>query len=146
MIKEFQFYLDTGLAKESKPDFIEAEALLGKAGGRLKFIRLIKIDMTTSPYVFEEIYECAREAAQSLMSLKGYKPYSHEALVSFLNEFFGFRGEDIASFNRYRILRNKTVYKGEKISTTTCQEALDFLTEFFPKLEKEFNNLHGGKI
>jgi hypothetical protein len=63
------------MAKKSSPDIGEAEALIAKAEGSLKFsIRTRKLDENTAPYIFEDVYECLREAAQSLMSLKGYKP------------------------------------------------------------------------
>jgi uncharacterized protein (UPF0332 family) len=142
MIKEFKYYIDNSMAKKSSPDIGEAEALIAKAEGRLKFsIRTRKLDENTAPYIFEDVYECLREAAQSLMSLKGYKPYSHEALISFLKEFFDFPDSDIASFDRYRIMRNKTVYRGEKVSLETCKAALAFLLEFLPKIKNKFESL-----
>lgn len=142
MIKEFEYYLKNDLVKKGSPDKGEAEALINKAEGRLNFsIKTRAINENTSPYIFEDIYECLREAAQSLMSLKGYKPYSHEALVAFLKEFFNFKESDINSINRYRILRNKTVYKGEIVSVETCKESLRFLTNFLPKLKKEYKDI-----
>jgi len=146
MIKEFEYYLDNTLAKKASPDKGEAEALINKAEGRLKFsIKIRELNENTSPYIFEDIYECLREASQSLMSLKGYKPYSHEALISFLKEFFGFSETDMNSLNRYRILRNKTVYRGERVSVETCKEAMNFLQSFLPKLKKEFKELLKSK-
>ena len=142
MIKEFQYYLNSNLAKKASPDKGEAESLIKKAVGRLDFsIKARELNENTAPYIFEDVYECLREAAQSLMSLKGYKPYSHEALISFLKKFFDFSESDIASFNRYRILRNKTVYRGEKISAEICKEALNFLLKFLPELKNRFNKL-----
>lgn len=142
MIMEFQYYLDNDLARKASPDKGEAEALMKKADGRLNFsIKTREINENAAPYVFEDIYECMREAAQSLMSLKGYKPYSHEALISFLREFFKFSESDIATFDRYRILRNKTIYRGQKISAETCEESLNFLLNFLPKLKNEFKKL-----
>lgn len=142
MILEFQYYLDNNLARRATPDRGEAEALMSKAEGRLKFfIKIKEINENTASYIFEDIYEGLREASQALMSLKGYKPYSHEALISFLEEFFSLSKLDITTFDRYRILRNKTVYKGEKISAQTCKEALKFLLIFLPKLKSIFNKL-----
>jgi len=142
VIKEFQYYLNSNLAKKASPDKGEAESLIKKAVGRLDFsIKARELNENTAPYIFEDVYECLREAAQSLMSLKGYKPYSHEALISFLKKFFDFSESDIASFNRYRILRNKTVYRGEKISAEICKEALNFLLKFLPELKNRFNKL-----
>jgi len=142
MIVEFQYYLDNNLARKASPDIGEAGALLQKAEGRLDFsIKVRRIDENTATYIFEDIYECLKEAAQSLMSLKGYKPYSHEAVISFLREFFRFSESDLETFDRYRILRNKAVYRGERISATVCREALDFLLNFLPELKNEFRKL-----
>jgi uncharacterized protein (UPF0332 family) len=142
MINEFRYYLENELARKASPDRGEAEALMGKAEGRLKFsIKARPINENTAAYIFEDIYECLREASQALMSLKGYKPYSHEALVSFLREFFSFPESDIVAFDRCRILRNKTIYRGEIVSAESCRESLNFLLAFLPKLKKEFDNL-----
>jgi len=139
MIKEFRYYLDNNFVRKGSLDVAKAKALIKKAEGRIKFsIKSRQINEETAPYVFEDIYECLREASQALMSLEGYKPYSHEAIISFLKEFYDFKEYDIDSFNRYRILRNKSVYGGEKISIGKCKEALHFLHTFLPKIKKEF--------
>jgi hypothetical protein len=62
-------------------------------------------------------------------------------LISFLKEFFDFPDSDIASFDRYRIMRNKTIYRGEKVSLETCKAALAFLLEFLPKIKNKFESL-----
>ncbi|GEM_PF-588995 len=142
MIMNFNYYLENELAKKKNPDMAEAHSLIKKAEGRLKFsIRIRKIDDNTATYIFEDIYECMREAAQSLMSVKGYKPYSHEALIAFLREFFEFPESDMRNFDRYRILRNNAVYRGEKISAGVCKESLNFLEAFLPQTEKELEKL-----
>ena len=138
MIKEFKYYIEKDLVKKETPDVNEAKSLISKAEGRLNFsIKTRKINENTAPYIFEDIYECLREASQSLMSIKGFKPYSHKALISFLKENSELKEYEISSFNRYRILRNKTVYRGEKISKETCREALNFLLKTLPKIKKE---------
>lgn len=142
MIMEFKYYLENNMARKASPDRGEAEALMNKAEGRVKFfIKTKEINEDTAAFVFEDIYECLREASQSLMSMKGYKPYSHEALISFLKEHFNFTEQNIITLDRYRILRNKTVYQGEKISVETCKDALEFLHKFLPKIKKEFEKL-----
>lgn len=142
MIMEFQYYLDNNLVRKASSDKGEAEALMNKAKGRLNFsIKIRRINKDTATYIFEDIYECLREAAQSLMSLKGYKPYSHEAVISFLREFFRFSESDLETFDRYRILRNKAVYRGERISPEICKEALNFLFYFLPRMRNEFKKL-----
>ena len=90
MIEKFQYYLDENLARKEKVDKEEAKSLMNKAVQRLDYIKKQEISEFTSSFIFEDIYETLREASQSLMSLKGYKPYSHEALISFLREFYKF--------------------------------------------------------
>jgi uncharacterized protein (UPF0332 family) len=137
MIEHFQYYLDANLAKKQKPDKEEAKSLMKKAVHRLDYVKKQKINQDTASFIFEDIYEALREASQSLMSMKGYKPYSHEALISFLKEFYHFPGSAISTFDRFRILRNKTVYCAIWVSVETCQEALNFLEDFLPKLRNE---------
>ena len=139
---EFQYYIENNLAKQMSSDRGEADALMKKAENRLEFsIKIRTINEKTASFIFEDIYECLHEASQSLMALKGYKPYSHEALISFLKEFFNFSKSDIYAFDRYRILRNKSVYRGEKISAESCRESMEFLMKFLPKIRKEFEIL-----
>ena len=72
------------------------------------------------------------------MEMKGFKPYSHEAIISFLMKYFkNITKEDISTFDRYRILRNKVMYKASKVSVETCKEALKFSENFLPLLKKE---------
>lgn len=141
MIERFQYYIDENLVKKGGPDKAEASSLMAKAAARLAYVETQKMDENTAPFIFEDIYEALREAGQALMTLKGYKPYSHEALISFLREFFNFPAEDIFVFDRYRILRNKAVYSAAKVSATICGDALVFLRTFLPKMKKEFDRL-----
>ena len=127
------------MVKKQVVDIDYAESLIKKAENRLIYIKKQKIEHSSSSFVFEDVYECMREAIQSLMALKGFKPYSHEAVISFLKEFFDFGEDTISTLNRYRILRNKAVYNAKKISVLTCREAIDFLIEFIPKIKKKFN-------
>ena len=139
-MKDFNFYLKNDLVKKKEVDIFEAEALIKKAEKRINYsIKGREINQNNSSFIFEEIYECLREAFQSLMSLKGYKPYSHEVIFVFLKKFYNFDDFDIMNFDKYRILRNKSMYNGEEISVEKCKESLDFLLKMFPKIKKEFD-------
>lgn len=146
MVFEFEYYIKNNLVKKKSVDRSEANALMRKAGERLEFsIKTRKINEKTASFIFEDIYECLREASQSLMSLKGYKPYSHEALIAFLKNL-NLLESDIEMFDKYRILRNKAVYGGERISVEKCNEALRFLISFLPELKKEFEVLRDKNV
>ena len=140
MIERFEHYLNEGLVRKVKKDREEAKSLMNRATLRLDYVKRQEISEDTAPFIFEDIYETLREAAQSLMSLKGYKPFSHEALISFLKQFYNFPEHETSAFNRYRILRNKTVYCAAHVSTQVCKESLEFAEAFLPKLRKEFEN------
>lgn len=138
MIRRFRYYLNEKLVKRKVPNKEEARSLMKKAIKRLEYLKSQYINELTAPFIFENIYEAMREAAQALMALKGYKPYSHEALISFLREYYKVSEHSISSFDRYRILRNKSVYRAAKISVSTCKQALSFLKKFLPQLKEEF--------
>ena len=135
MIKPFQYYLKENLVRKSIPNISMARALLQKAEIRLSRINLDKVKDEESSIVFEDIYECIREAAQSLMEVNGYKPYSHEAVISFLLEKKYLSYEEINIIDNYRILRNNSVYKAEKVSLQRCLEALESAKQVIPKLK-----------
>ena len=139
MIEDFGYYLESGAIRKQVVDTDHAESLMKKAERRLSFIRSQSIDEESSSFIFEEIYECIREAIQSLMSLRGFKPYSHEAVISFIKEFYDFEESIISTLDRYRILRNKSVYGAKKISVAICMQAMDFLTGMIPKLRAEID-------
>src|SRR3990167_7219141 len=112
MINSFDNYLKLGKAKRKTPDFEEAKSLLKKAEGRLSYIKTREINEKTAQFILEDSYEGVRESAQALMSIKGFKPYSHEATISFIKEFYSssFNEGEIRKFDRFRILRNDSVY------------------------------------
>lgn len=138
MIKPFDYYLSEKLVRKSSPNISMAKSLVQKAEIRFKMLRSESITEENSSIVFEEIYEALREASQSLMEIKGFKPYSHEALVSFLKEYNLVSEEKANMLDNYRILRNNSVYKAEKISLQKCTEAMDFAKKSLPEIRKKF--------
>ena len=138
MKESFRHYLETGTVRKISPNPEAASALMAKAFSRIGYVREQKISGATSAFVFEDIYEAVREASQALMELKGFKPYSHEAQVAFVKEFCAVPAHVVSAFDRFRILRNKSVYGAAQISPETCKEALAFAMGFLPLLKKEF--------
>ena len=141
MIKPFQYYLKENLVVKSSSNTSLAKSLLQKAEIRLKRIKTNEIEDNQSSIVFEDIYECLREAAQALMEIKGYKPYSHEALISFLKEQKFLSDENVNILDNYRVLRNNSVYKAEKVSLQKCLEALKFAKQTLPEIANKFKEM-----
>ena len=141
MIKPFSYYLKENLVRKSIPNAGMAKSLLDKSQIRMKRIKNVKPTEEEASIIFEDIYESLQEASQSIMELRGYKPYSHEALVSFLKENNVLPADKVVVIDNFRILRNNSVYKAEKVSLEKCNEALDFAAETVPKLKKVFEQM-----
>jgi len=135
MINSFKNYLRLGKAKRKTPDMVEAKALSDKATDRLFYLTSKPINEKTAQFVFEDAYEAIREAAQALMSKDGYKPYSHEATISFIKQFYKqeFNEEELQKFDHYRQVRNNSVYKAIKITKEEAKEAQIFAKKFIRK-------------
>ena len=117
MISSFEDYLKLGRVKRKTPDYEEAKALLEQSKERMEYAKLKDINQKTAKFVLQDSYEAVRESAQSLMSVHGFKPYSHEATISFIKKFYSadFSEEEIHKFDHFRQLRNNSVYKAAKI-------------------------------
>jgi hypothetical protein len=102
MINSFDIYLKSGKVKKQAPSHEAANALLEKAKLRIEYSKGKQVTDKTAQFVLEDAYEGAREAAQSLMALKGYKPYSHEATIGFVRAFHSasFSEEEIYAFDK----------------------------------------------
>lgn len=135
MIGSFEHYVKTGKVKKKTPDPEEARALLNQAQDRLDYIKGKEITEKTAKFVFEDAYEAVREAAQALMSKEGYKPYSHEATISFVKEFHGkdFTPEEIAEFDHFRELRHDSVYRAAQVLPEDAKDCIAFAKRFVKK-------------
>ena len=136
MLDKFEFYLKSGKVKRKTTDIVEADSLLKKANLRINNMR--KLNEKTASLFLEDAYEAAREAAQSLMSLKGFKQYSHEATISFIIQYYKkeFSEYEIAQFDRFRELRNNSVYKAEQVSIEDSLKCLEFAKSLINKIGK----------
>ena len=133
MILPFDKYLEDGKVEKQTPDINRGRSLFKKAEKRLKFLR--PITNQSADLGFEDIYEAMREASQSLMSIQGYKPLSHEVLIAYLRDIKKFDISIIHKFDSYRKLRNKSVYEAEKIELIETKEALVFAQKLLQKIK-----------
>jgi uncharacterized protein (UPF0332 family) len=138
MINSFDSYLNDAKAKKQTPNPDQANSLFEKAKLRIEYSKDKQITDKTAQFVLEDAYEAVREAAQSLMALKGYKPYSHEATISFVRDFYksSFFEEDIYTFDRFRQLRNNSVYNAVPVTIEDAKSCILFALKFISKIEK----------
>ena len=132
MINSFKNYINIGYVKKKTPDPEEAKSLLEKAKNRLEYTKSREINDKNSQFVLEDAYQSIRESAQALMSVKGFKPYSHEATISFIKEFYSsdFNEEELHKFDRFRQLRNDYVYKAKSVTNEDAKSSVLFAIEF----------------
>jgi uncharacterized protein (UPF0332 family) len=131
-MEPFESYLDSGKVSKRTPDPVEASSLLRKAQLRLAYVCERKITNENAQFVLEDAYEASREAAQALMSVAGYKPYSHEATVSFIKRFHAntFSGSEVAALDHFRELWNMSVYRAVRVTKQEAAECVAFAKSF----------------
>jgi len=137
-LKQLKFYIESGLVRQGSKDPGESKAMVGRATKRLEYVKSQTFTEENASFIFEDIYEIMRECVQGLMASNGYKPYSHEATVAFLYEYYKpYFGEKLVeSFNRYRIIRNNIVYRANSITKEEAVKALDIAENFVRKTEE----------
>ncbi|MCM1567344.1 MAG: hypothetical protein NC238_15670 [Dehalobacter sp.] len=129
----FDYFLQLNLARKMTKDPAAAKSMLDRASKRLEYVRPQAIDQDNAPFIFEHIYEVIRECGQCLMTADGYKPNnSHEAIIAFLSDNYKdtFGEKLLNDFNRFRILRNDSMYKGDSVSADVTRKALTIAMDF----------------
>ena len=141
MLNLFKDYLKQGQVKKKTPDPEEAKALFKQSQDRIEYIQNKDINEKAAKFILQDSYESLRETAQSLMSIKGFKPYSHEATIAFIKEFYSdnFSEEEIYKFDYFRQLRNNSVYKAAEVSKEDAENLLAFTKHVIKKVQELLN-------
>ena len=141
MIDSFENYLKAGKVKRKTPDSEEAKSLFEQSKERMEYTKLKDINQKTAKFALQDSYEAARGAAQSLMSIHGFKPYSHEATISFIKKFYSdnFSEKEIHKFDHFRQLRNNSVYKATKVMEDDAKSSILFTKKFIQKVQSLLN-------
>ena len=134
-MKSLKFYIESGLVRQGSKDPSEAKAMIARASRTLEYVKSQSITENNASFLFEDTYEVMRECTHGLMAANGYKPYSHEATVAFLDEYYkSYFGEKLVeAFNRYRIIRNNIMYRANSVSKEDTIKALDVAEIFIMK-------------
>ncbi|MBD3312870.1 HEPN domain-containing protein [Candidatus Woesearchaeota archaeon] len=134
MIRSFEFYMKEKKAVKQQPDNEMAASLMKKAEDRLKYIESQTLSDDNSGFIFEDVYESLREAAQAVLCADGYKPYSHEVLIAYLKENYSEMDSGMLdNFDELRKLRNLAVYGAEEVSEEKTKSALEFVKSVLPR-------------
>ncbi len=134
MLQPFDNYVKAKRVVMQDPSPALAKSLKTRAQRRFNKIVNEGIDKENPDFSLESIYETIREAIQSLMAKAGYKPYSHEATIAFLGEFYNFTDIEIEKIDNLRKLRHDLIYYAKDITSEEVESLLVFTKQLFPKL------------
>jgi len=133
-MKDFEMFAETDCVKKQPPDYNLANSLLDDSVKRMKYARLSKLTEENAKYIYENIYESLREAADAILAINGFKSFSHEATISFLQKFKEFSAEEISDFGRMRKKRNGMKYYGRYCSVEDAKEAAEVAEKLLKKV------------
>ena len=133
-MKEFSFYLTTKRVKQQPPDTEQATAMSLAAQKRFAFAKRFAVSEDPT-FVLENAYESVREMIDALLIMKGFKSYSHEASVAYLQET-NCEGALIALLNRLRERRNGIKYYGKSAKKEDAEKAIRVCKALFTTLQQ----------
>ncbi|MBI4171112.1 MAG: hypothetical protein HY514_05410 [Candidatus Aenigmarchaeota archaeon] len=141
----FERYLQDGSVKKVSIDKELAKSLIKIATFRMEKAKKEKPTDENAFFIVENAYEAVKELIDAIMTLDGYKSYSHEACIDFLKQFYA---KEIAMamifrIDRYRKLRNDIKYRGILPSLNEGKGAIIDMGEAFVVLRSLINRKMG---
>jgi len=127
--------------KKIKENPEQAKALLQLAKRRLESIEKRRKDEYPQ-LLIESYYEAIKELISSLLTIHGYKSYSHECLVSFLKEYYPdfLDNFQLHFLDSMRKLRSDIQYRGRDIAddylernSSTIEKIIEILLNIIQK-------------
>ena len=127
--------------KKVKANPEQAKALLQLAKRRLESLEKRSKDEFPQ-LLIESYYEAIKELISALLSIYGYKSYSHECIITFLNEYYTDILDDfqIKFLDNMRKLRSDIQYRGRDIAddylkrnNTTIEKIISILLDLVEK-------------
>jgi len=121
--------------KKVKENPEQAKALLQLAKRRLESIEKRRKDEFPQ-LLIESYYEAIKELISALLAIHGYKSYSHECLISFIDEFYptSLDNFQIHFLDSMRKLRSDIQYRGRNIADDYLARNNKTINEIIKKL------------
>lgn len=141
---KFENCIAEKLVVKKTPDREMARSLYSLVDVRLKNISGI----SNATLKAEAYYEVIKELLTALLSLHGYKSYSHECLISFLAENYGkeFTQASTALIDQLRVIRNDISYRGVFVEDDYLERNDGKINETIVKLRKVVKDKIGEKV
>ncbi len=142
-MKEFQEFVANGDVRKGLRDIALARSLKEFSEKRIKFAQLIPLDEQSAFLTYESVYDALRELSDSLLTLEGYKSYSHVASIAYLQKFSDISPIEIAKLDNAREKRNLAKYYAKPITLAEAKDILTLYHALKPKLLLIFQRLLG---
>ncbi|MBI2576572.1 hypothetical protein HYV84_05130 [Candidatus Woesearchaeota archaeon] len=132
-MRPFHSFLDSQEVNKISPDVPLANSLFQDAESRFHAFFPFK---EPTKFVFENGYEAIRELMDSLLALRGFKSYSHEAPISFLLEQDILNEKEAKDIDHIRYLRNRSKYYGKQFSPIELGPLLEILLPIYGRIKE----------
>ena len=134
----FEYFLEINEVKKCQKNIELAKSLIKDMNERIEKSRMLDIKVF-SKMIFENIYDSLRDFCDALLAFDGYKSYSHQASIAYLQKY-GFDISVIDEFDKHRYKRNGSKYYGQKILEEDAVKIKDFYLMLKEKIIKLINN------
>lgn len=118
------FIWKRGKVKKQSIDTELAVSLLKDAKERAEKSKKLSVK-DFGKIIFENIYDSLRELLDAILALEGYKSYSHEASIAYL-QILGFSDATITELDNLRYKRNSSKYYGKGVPLEDVENILSF--------------------
>lgn len=85
--------------------------------------------------IVEGYWEVIKQLTTALLNLKGFKSYSQDCLIVFLEEFYNFDRSEIELMDQLRRLRNDIDYRGEFLDIEYLERNEESIQTIIRKLD-----------
>jgi hypothetical protein len=135
-MKSFDYFIQSGDVRRVAKDPSLSASLIKTAQQRLAFAAKHEITDENAKFILECAYEALGECMDARLALDGYKSYSHEACISYLQKFSQFSAYEINKLDRLRAARIGSKYYGRNVQPELAKDALKFAVDVMPKIMK----------
>jgi len=109
--------------------------LVKQAENTLDILDKIKIDESNVSVFFTNYYDALLELLHGLMNYEGYKVKNHYCLGYYIRDVLDDQ-QSFHVFDRARLLRNSTIYYGERFDNVVLLDAIKQIKNTFSRLRK----------
>lgn len=136
-MRTFEECVQQGMVQRRKPNVARAESICEGVEKRRKFLeKYVPLNEETIIQSIEERYDIIRELLEAILCKKGFKSYSHEAVIAYF-PLCGYTHEQTKFLDTLREIRNGTKYYGKTVPLEYAERVKAFVDAIYPTLYKK---------